>query len=838
MSVIGNLNQTLQCAGKCDCCEKLQSQINSLNQRIAALDNKFIPKNEKPNIINESIKGAENSIVPIIGSTIALAVSPLGPQIANATALANAANAAAAAASTAAKAAATAAAAALTKLAGIAAQIASILAAIAILQVLGSRIDAVESGLAALGNDVSRILGLILPIKNQAERAEGKANSALDKIPPIDSTANQAIFKVNELDKKVGTAISKADAANSTANQAITKVNELDKKVGTAISKADAANSTANQAITKVNELDKKVGTAISKADAANSTANQAITKVNELDKKVGAAISKADAANSTANQAITKVNELDKKVGTAISKADAANSTANQAIAKAEEALKKASIPGPRGLQGIQGKQGIQGERGKDGVNGKDGSFNMAELAGVIGILGVLQSKIANVEVISNNIRLKTDALPSTMQEALCQELTNGKCFPAGLNMWYQASPLAAAAVQTAAIVPVTTQVFALQGQVAALQGQVAALQGTSLATNAAVLAMRPVVLNTGSVVTSTNNQVTNLANPITNINNQITNLANPITNINNQVTNLANPITNINNQVTNLANPITNINNQITNLVNPITNINNQVTNLVNPITNTNTQVNNLTNQVTNLSTQVNNQTNIINQIDNGIKQQECLQWQSVEVDTVACEKDSQGIWKPTTNKVTITVIKTATGNEVEKVKKLYEEISKTNTEICLAKNNKCPEPYAVVPEWWQVRSFQKPQLSIIYREVLPDGKYGRGVWTLTIPHYNKDKNYKLSLPEYEKGDYEGIKVLNDNSKIIVNAKNETVCLQVINAILAHVPRELKSGTQEPKIGKRKGVYKKCKVKPVRCHFFVDGQKDLVPTWSKSLI
>jgi len=50
MSVISNLNQSINCGGKCDCCSNLQQQINELNQKL----NAYIPRAEKRQIINES----------------------------------------------------------------------------------------------------------------------------------------------------------------------------------------------------------------------------------------------------------------------------------------------------------------------------------------------------------------------------------------------------------------------------------------------------------------------------------------------------------------------------------------------------------------------------------------------------------------------------------------------------------------------------------------------------------------------------------------------------------------------------------------------------------------
>ena len=45
-SVISKLQQAKNCAGKCDCCDKLQSQINNLSQQLNNLDNRFVNKNE------------------------------------------------------------------------------------------------------------------------------------------------------------------------------------------------------------------------------------------------------------------------------------------------------------------------------------------------------------------------------------------------------------------------------------------------------------------------------------------------------------------------------------------------------------------------------------------------------------------------------------------------------------------------------------------------------------------------------------------------------------------------------------------------------------------------
>jgi hypothetical protein len=53
-SIISNLQQAKNCAGKCDCCDKLQQQINALNQEINNIKSNYLTKDEKPKIIQSA----------------------------------------------------------------------------------------------------------------------------------------------------------------------------------------------------------------------------------------------------------------------------------------------------------------------------------------------------------------------------------------------------------------------------------------------------------------------------------------------------------------------------------------------------------------------------------------------------------------------------------------------------------------------------------------------------------------------------------------------------------------------------------------------------------------
>jgi hypothetical protein len=149
----------------------------------------------------------------------------------------------------------------------------------------------------------------------------------------------------------------------------------------------------------------------------------------------------------------------------------------------------------------------------------------------------------------------------------------------------------------------------------------------------------------------------------------------------------------------------------------------------------------------------------------------------------------------------------------------------------------DQKCNLAIAAVPEWWQVRTGQRPQLVILYAEVSKDGKLTSSRWSLNLPHYNKPKSYKPAFPTYEKGSFEGILRLSDNSPVIVNCKNSTECKRVLNALKQFIPQKLTKGSVM-KIGERFGAdYKQVRVKAVSIKFFAEGQKDMKPTWIMDL-
>jgi hypothetical protein len=167
-------------------------------------------------------------------------------------------------------------------------------------------------------------------------------------------------------------------------------------------------------------------------------------------------------------------------------------------------------------------------------------------------------------------------------------------------------------------------------------------------------------------------------------------------------------------------------------------------------------------------------------------------------------------------------------STPDTKESVQELYGEVAELQIKRAVA----------AVPEWWQIRAeSQRPQLVILFAEQLASGKLTSSRWTLSLPHYNRPKAFKPSIPAYQKGNWEGILTLTDNSKIIVNASSSSECKRVINRLKTYIPVEyrVKNGKAiKAKYGERiNSDLRKVKVIPVRASFFSTGARNLAPDW-----
>jgi len=261
--VIASLQAALACSGKCDCCENLQNQINEINNKL----NNFIPQSEKSQIIQQSVATAEQLILPAATVIAYQAAQSLMPYIQSAISIANQA------ASTAANAASLAASTAL-KLAGIIAQIATILGLLGVLSVLGARIDAIENGLGILGNDVSRIFGLLPSIKNLANQANNLANQAIRDLNDLKSLFNSAMSALTRY----------VDSKIEGLNNYISLVNQ---KVDSFVSQFVSLLASIISRITKIENdiivLGKSLDTALNNSQSAIILAKDALGQIADI---------------------------------------------------------------------------------------------------------------------------------------------------------------------------------------------------------------------------------------------------------------------------------------------------------------------------------------------------------------------------------------------------------------------------------------------------------------------------------------------------------------------------------------------------------------------------
>lgn len=147
-----------------------------------------------------------------------------------------------------------------------------------------------------------------------------------------------------------------------------------------------------------------------------------------------------------------------------------------------------------------------------------------------------------------------------------------------------------------------------------------------------------------------------------------------------------------------------------------------------------------------------------------------------------------------------------------------------------------NQKVDAVAVIPEWWPVRTgAQRPQLVITFGELFPDGSKGKPKYSLSIPHYKGPSKLTTSpIPNYKKGQKQGILTLSDNSKVIVNAATEKDAQRVLLAAQKIIDSKYLRNSHI-KIGDRKGKrLQQIRVSAVSAKYFRYGQLNAVtPDW-----
>lgn len=148
----------------------------------------------------------------------------------------------------------------------------------------------------------------------------------------------------------------------------------------------------------------------------------------------------------------------------------------------------------------------------------------------------------------------------------------------------------------------------------------------------------------------------------------------------------------------------------------------------------------------------------------------------------------------------------------------------------------NSSCEnDNFAVIPEWWQLRpEADRPQLIVQCAEKKEDGTLGSAKYVVTIPHYR----YSTPTPfapfsSLNKGSFQGITTLKDNSKIIIYGNTALHTRQVLLAIDSEIDSAYRLPFN-PKVGPIGNPnFKEVTVYPKYGKYFSTGARKTVPDW-----
>jgi hypothetical protein len=141
-----------------------------------------------------------------------------------------------------------------------------------------------------------------------------------------------------------------------------------------------------------------------------------------------------------------------------------------------------------------------------------------------------------------------------------------------------------------------------------------------------------------------------------------------------------------------------------------------------------------------------------------------------------------------------------------------------------------------FAVVPEWWQLRpEADRPQLIVQCAEKNADDSLGSAKYVVTIPHYQHTIPYNLPpFSNLEKGSYQGVLTLKDNSKVIIYGKTIQETRNVLYNIYSEIDTNYRNGFY-PKVGPIGNPnFKEITVYPKYGKYFATGVAKTVPTWT----
>jgi len=143
---------------------------------------------------------------------------------------------------------------------------------------------------------------------------------------------------------------------------------------------------------------------------------------------------------------------------------------------------------------------------------------------------------------------------------------------------------------------------------------------------------------------------------------------------------------------------------------------------------------------------------------------------------------------------------------------------------------------DAYAVFPDNWLIRpEYHRPQAIYQFVQIDNTGKViGAPKYRITIPHHTSQKPTN-PLPNYERGSWEIIYVLSDNSKITIHSLDEANGMTILNAAKALVDPPYLNNSYRSKscLVSTSNPIAEITVKSRMAKFYSQGTKNVFPDW-----
>ena len=168
----------------------------------------------------------------------------------------------------------------------------------------------------------------------------------------------------------------------------------------------------------------------------------------------------------------------------------------------------------------------------------------------------------------------------------------------------------------------------------------------------------------------------------------------------------------------------------------------------------------------------------------------------------------------------------------NQAEFMAKMLNDLAELKAKEC---DNL--DLYAAIPDSWQIRLDRTPpQLVIQYAEIFSNGKTGSPKYSISIPYYlmSESETKAALFPTYTKGQRMGILTLQDNSKLIINAKDEREVDTVLSKLKMLIDPTKRIGEVFSNNQRKGQVLNQIRVAPKIAKYFAGGKNDK-PQWIK---